>query len=237
MLGVQWVYRGLLVKSGWSMATERFVNRMSIALLGGTFDPIHTGHIGIAKYLCEHLKVDELRLVPCGRPSHKQHPVVSNQHRLAMLQIALKQHPELSLQTNELASDTPSYTINTLRLVRTQIGPNRSLFMCIGMDALNTLHEWKEWKSILDYANIVVVARPNASFPETTFLVDWIRKNECNSLKKLLQMEFGVFYFCNSKRHDISSTEIRDLKKQRFGIKQYVSPGIESYITENNLYC
>ena len=90
---------------------------MSLALLGGTFDPIHLGHIGIAKYLSEHLRVNEFRLVPCGRPCHKQPPVVSNQHRLAMLKIAIKEYPELALQTNELDTNTPSYTINTLRLI------------------------------------------------------------------------------------------------------------------------
>ncbi|MBK13395.1 MAG: hypothetical protein CMK42_00980 [Porticoccaceae bacterium] len=232
----QSVYTGLLVKNGSSTATERFVVRMSLALLGGTFDPIHLGHIGIAKYLSEHLKVNEFRLVPCGRPCHKKPPVVSNQHRLTMLKIAIKQHPELALQTNELDTHAPSYTINTLRLIRAQIGSKRSLFMCMGMDALNTFHEWKEWKSILDYANIVVVGRPNSSFPETKFLVDWIKKNKCNSLEKLLSMSFGVFYFCSSEPQDISSSEIRRLIKQRFKIKNYVAPSIEKYIKENNLY-
>ena len=75
---------------------------MSLALLGGTFDPIHLGHIGIAKYLSEHLRVNEFRLVPCGRPCHKQPPVVSNQHRLAMLKIAIKavSYTHLTLPTN-----------------------------------------------------------------------------------------------------------------------------------------
>ena len=111
------------------MATEPFVSKMSLALLGGTFDPIHIGHTGIAKYLFEQLQFDELRLVPCGRSRHKPTPVVSNQHRLAMLEIALRQHPELTLQTNELDTSAPSYTIDTLRLVRAQIGSKRSLFM------------------------------------------------------------------------------------------------------------
>ncbi len=219
------------------MATEPFVSKMSLALLGGTFDPIHTGHTGIAKYLFEHLKVDELRFVPCGRSCHKQTPVVSNQHRLAMLEIALKQHPQLTLQTNELDTSAPSYTIDTLRLVRAQIGSKRSLFMCIGMDAFSTLHKWKEWKNILDYANIVVVSRTNASFPISEALVEWIRKNECSSIVKLLKMTCGVLYFCNSTPIYGSSTEIRRLKKQRFDIKKYVTPAVEKYITENNLYC
>ncbi|MGB1244656.1 MAG: nicotinate-nucleotide adenylyltransferase, partial [Porticoccaceae bacterium] len=143
------------------MATGRSVNNMAVALFGGTFNPVHTGHLRIATELAEMLQVSCMRMLPCAFPPHRGAPQASALQRLAMLRAALAHQSLLVADDLELQRAEPSYSIDTLIQVRQQIGPDQPLFFCIGMDALAKLDSWQRWQELLDHCHIVVSSRPD----------------------------------------------------------------------------
>ena len=122
--------------------------RKTLGLFGGTFDPIHIGHLRMALELKQQLALDEMRLVPCHRPPHRGQPNASSQERVDMLALALKDCPELVVDTREVNRDRPSYTVETLRELRAELGSELSLVLCMGADAFAGLASWFCWPSL-----------------------------------------------------------------------------------------
>ena len=112
---------------------------MSVALFGGTFNPVHIGHLRIAVEFAELLEVDSLRMIPCSLPPHRETLTVSADQRMAMLKAALSDYPQLVADDLELQRGGPTYTIDTLRQIRQQIGSDMPLYLCVGVDVLATL--------------------------------------------------------------------------------------------------
>ncbi|SDJ88104.1 nicotinate-nucleotide adenylyltransferase [Microbulbifer yueqingensis] len=140
--------------------------RHTIALFGGTFDPVHFGHLRMALELKEALAIDEMRLVPSHRPAHRETPGVSAEHRCQMLEIALRGCPELQLDKRELRRGGATYTVDTLEELRAELGTEVSLSFCMGLDSLLTLPSWHRWERLLELAHLVVVARPGWQLPQ-----------------------------------------------------------------------
>ena len=145
-----------------------------IAILGGTFDPVHNGHLRAAWEASEALGA-EVRLMPANVPPHRALPVASPQQRVELLREALAGQTRLRLDTRELRRTDPSYTVVTLRELRAEVGSQRSLILLIGADAFAALPTWHEWRSLFDLAHIAVLARPGHEAkppPELAALVD-----------------------------------------------------------------
>lgn len=218
------------------MATDRFVNNMSVALFGGTFNPIHLGHLRIAVELAELLDVDSMRMIPCSLPPHREALSVSAEQRMAMLQIAVADYPQLVADDIELQRGGATYTIDTLRQVRQQIGEDVPLYLCIGIDVLITLDSWREWQQLTDYCHLVVSARPNYVLPASGVLADWINRHRCDDLPQLKHCSAGKLYFCDTTRLAISSTQIRDKIKHGDGIDFLTPAAVVNYIHQYDLY-
>jgi nicotinate-nucleotide adenylyltransferase len=218
------------------MATGRSVNNMSVALFGGTFNPVHLGHLRIAVELAELLEVEQLRMVPCSLPPHREALSVSAEQRMAMLQMAVADYPQLVADDIELQRGGTTYTIDTLRQIRQQIGSDTPLYFCIGIDALINLDSWQEWQQLCDYCHLVISARPDYVLPSSGVLTDWINQHRCNDLPQLKQCSAGKLYFCDSTRLAISSTDIRDKIKRGNGIDFLTPAAIVNYIHQQNLY-
>ena len=116
--------------------------RRTLGLFGGTFDPVHNGHLRMALELKQRLQLDEMRLLPCHQPPHKDAPERSSEHRAHMVSLALEACSELTCDTRELLADKPSYTIDTLEQLRAELGNEVSLCWCVGMDSLVNLSSW-----------------------------------------------------------------------------------------------
>jgi len=138
------------------MAMDRSVNNMSVALFGGTFNPIHNGHLRIAVELAEQLDVESLRMIPCALPPHREALTVSAEQRLQMLKAAIENQPRLVADEIELQRQGPSYTIDTLRQVRAEITSDTPLYLCLGMDVLATIDSWHQWQQLTDYCHLVI---------------------------------------------------------------------------------
>ncbi len=218
------------------MVMGRFVNNMSVAIFGGTFNPVHNGHLRIAIELAELLEVESLRMIPCALPAHRDAPSASPEQRLEMLKRGIGEQSQLVADDIELRRDGPSYTIDTLRAIRAQIGDSTALYLCIGMDVLASLDSWRDWQKLTDYCHIVVSSRPGYQLPESGTLAEWISARLCDDLQTLKQSSAGKLHLCTLTMLAISSTAIRH--KISVGEKvDYLTPAaVVNCIQQQHLY-
>lgn len=134
----------------------------TLALLGGTFDPVHVGHLRAAIEAREALRADEIRLLPCAVPPHREQPAVGPEQRLQMLRAAIHGIPGLRADARELQRSGPSYTYDTLVSIRGEIGEACPLVLVLGADAFAGLPSWHRWREITRLAHIAVLTRPDA---------------------------------------------------------------------------
>ncbi len=132
----------------------------TIGFFGGTFDPVHCGHLQMALAAKKHLKLDEVRLLPCHQPPHRAAPQLTSQQRLLLLNLAVQEVDGLSIDDRELRRDKLSWTVDTLKDCRKEFGDELSITLLMGVDAYNGLQQWYEWQQLLKLSHIVVMQRP-----------------------------------------------------------------------------
>jgi len=211
-----------------------------IGILGGTFDPIHNGHVRLALEAQEQLKLHQVRLIPVNIPPHRSIPVVSTEHRLAMMQLAIDNEPTLSLDLRELESEEISFTINTLKALRQEFTDD-ALCLIVGIDAFNKIDSWKDWQDLLDYAHIIVANRPDSLANKPTKdispeLQRWIEKHQITDHTQLKNNLSGNIVFINIPMLDISSSMIRQLNSEQKTLEDLLPNTIQTYIKDNHLY-
>ena len=210
---------------------------MAVALFGGTFNPVHNGHLRIATELAELLPVSELRMMPCGISPDIAKKAIPAQQRMKMLQIGIgDENPTLTIEDIELQRTTPSYSIDTVTLIRKNLGPSVPLFLCLGMDALASINSWNRWEQLLDFCHIVVSSRPGFSAPKKGLLFEWINQHSCADLSKLEERPAGHIYFCDLTMLAVSSTIIRDKVKRGDSIRYMTPDSVVNYIQQHRLY-
>ena len=209
--------------------------RKKIGIFGGTFDPIHIGHLRMALELKEQLGLDEMRLLPCHQPPHRDAPQVSSMQRVEMLRIALQDCPELQLDERELHRDKPSYTYDTLLELRAELGDEVSLVLCMGEDAFAGLPNWYCWQELIRLAHIVVIARSGWAIPDSGDARDLLNKHE-REPKSLSHEPAGSIVLQSLRLLPISATEIRQLIQAGKSAQFLVPDAVWNYIKANQLY-
>ncbi|MHB8745521.1 MAG: nicotinate-nucleotide adenylyltransferase [Gammaproteobacteria bacterium] len=179
-----------------------------LGILGGTFDPIHYGHLRCALELKQDLPLRELRLVPCGMPPHRESPHASVEQRLRMLQAAVADSPEFIIDTRELSRSGPSYSVDTLRALRTEQGAT-PLCLIVGQDAFNALDSWHCWQELMDLAHIVVAHRPGWTRPQHGAVADLLSHHGVTEVAALQRQAAGCILPWPVTALDISATAIR----------------------------
>lgn len=179
-----------------------------IGILGGTFDPVHFGHLRAALEIRQQLGLQEVRLVPCRTPPHRPQPLASATQRVAMLEAAIRNHPGLRIDTRELEREGPSWTLDTLVSLHQELG-GQSVCLLLGLDAFHGLSTWHRWHELLDYCHMVVMTRPGASLPEQGELADFIGLHRVLDAAALQQHSTGLLLFRGITLLDISGTSIR----------------------------
>jgi nicotinate-nucleotide adenylyltransferase len=154
----------------------------TIALFGGTFDPVHFGHLRSAVELVETLDLRELRFMPAAIPPHREAPLASGEHRAAMLELAIDGEPRLRCDRRELQRDGPSYSVLSLEELRGELGERQSLALVMGADALLSLPAWHRWRDILDLAHVIAIARPGWAWPESGAVAALLRERGAGAL-------------------------------------------------------
>ena len=203
-----------------------------IGIYGGTFNPIHYGHLRTALEVSEIFALDEMRLLPCAQPAHRAEPEVSAAMRLQMLQLAIKGTAALQIDTRELQRAGPSYMVDTLASIRAEIA-QLPLILFIGSDAFNGLTRWHCWQKLSDYAHIVVMTRPGfAPDPLPGFYTDK-RVDDRQSLKSCPS---GKIYFQQVTQLDISATAIRKMLAENKSARFLLPESVIDYIQAKRLY-
>jgi len=208
----------------------------SIGILGGTFDPIHNGHLQLAREALTQLELDEVRLMPVNIPPHREKPIASSTQRQKMLDLAIEEEPKLKIDLRELESTDISYSINTLKSLRKEY-PEDSLCLILGQDAFDKIDGWKDWSELLHYTHIIVANRPEESQDDiSTELQTWIEKNQTTYKTGLKNNLFGTIYFMNIPMLDISSSMIRQYYSENKPVDNLLPEIIQTYIKDNHLY-
>lgn len=212
-----------------------------VGLLGGTFDPVHYGHLHAADAVRRALHLAEVRLFPAGDPPHRAAPVATAAHRLAMLELALPEFPGLTLDAREIARPGKSYTVVTLAELRAE-APQRALALILGADAFLGLPTWHRWREVFDLAHIVVVERPDAPLPATPpapLADEWARRR-VDAAEMLESAPAGAIYTLAIPPLPISATAIRRAlaagPRGIEAVRAMVPPAVLAYIDRNQLY-
>lgn len=210
-----------------------------VGLLGGTFNPIHFGHLRMAQELTDALNLAEVRFIPAANPPHKAKPAVSARHRAAMVQMAIADNPLFKLDTRELTRKGSSYTIDTLISLRQELGQNVALCLIMGSDAFLGLNTWHRWQSLLDYCHIVIVQRPHAELKQAKLsneLTLLLHEFLTEKLDDLVNKSAGCIYMQKITPQDISATQIRALLKAGKMPHKLTPAKVIEYIAAHHLY-
>ena len=207
----------------------------TIGLFGGTFDPIHIGHLRMALELKQSLALDEMRLLPCHKPPHRDEPGCSADQRAAMVKLAVNECQDLSVDLRELNRQTASYTVDTLAELRRDLSDQVSLCWCIGMDSLATLDSWYHWRQLTEYCHLVVVGRPGWHAPESGELGDWVRQR-VRQPGYICEHSHGSIVIQEQTLLPISSTHIREEVGAQRNPQFLLPDPVWRYIKDNNLY-
>jgi len=213
---------------------------LRIGILGGTFDPIHLGHLRCAEEICQELNLENVYLVPSASPPHKtKMPVTSFKHRLAMTRLAADISPYIEAVDLEGRRAGHSYSIETLREFYRIFGRDADLLFILGMDAFLEIRTWKEYKYLFDYAHFVIITRAGFQSHDLMSVLSELdagikRKNDESDLfvapsgKTVMLIRAAVM--------DISSTRIRAMVKENKSIRFLVPESVRTYIAEKGLY-
>ena len=203
-----------------------------VGIFGGTFDPVHIGHVQMALEAKQRLKLNEVRLIPCHLPPHRETPQQGSQQRLMMLKLAVAGIEGLVTDSQELERDGPSYTVDTLKQLRSELGEDVSLVLIMGADAFARLTQWHHWPEIPVLANIVVLQRPGYQLPESGILADWLKQS---TIKQIYEQAAGAVVAIDQMPMELSATAIRRELAAGQSSSDLI-PSVMAYIQEHQLY-
>lgn len=206
-----------------------------VGLMGGTFDPVHYGHLRAAVEVHEKLGLAEVRMMVSAQPPHRQPPAASAEHRLAMLERATARHDFLVADDLELRRDGPSYMVDTLRELRRQAGDS-PLVLLIGQDAANGLDRWHDWRRLFELAHIAVMRRPEAVSDYRGVLKGIMRQRRVDDPSVLRETPAGKVLPVETTQLEISSTSIRAIVAAGRSPHYLTPPPVIDYIREHGLY-
>lgn len=210
----------------------------AVGVFGGTFAPIHHGHLRLAIELRERLRLDRVLLVPSARPPHRALPGISAQRRLDWVRLAVADEPGLAVDDRELrraaAHSAPSYTYDTLAELRAE-QPSARLFLLLGDDAANQLHTWHRWRELFDLAHLIFVERPYEPPAPSAELAAFLRGRRAANVEALHARPAGLWWPMNVPPLAISSTRIRQLLAASRSIRGLVPEAVIRSLTSEDV--
>lgn len=207
----------------------------AMGVFGGTFDPIHYGHLRTAYEVLQALRFSEVRFMPCGTPPHRGGTVASPEERLAMVQAATAGQHGFVVDDRELQRAGPSYSVDTLAALRNEY-PLWPIALIIGMDAFLGLPKWYHWQELLQLAHIVVAHRPGWKAPDIGPLGDLLAERGTHRVGDLHQARSGHIYILDVTQLEISSTDIRDIVSAGRDPRFLMPDAVRDYIRRSGCY-
>ena len=196
-------------------------------LYGGSFDPIHLGHIRLIEQLLQLKLVDEVCFMPAAIPPHKQHKeLVDSKTRLEMIQLAISNQPHMTVSNYEIANEGISYTYKTLVHLRDQF-PNKKIVFIMGSDSLWYFHKWFNFKNIINEFEVLIYQRPDQDGNQLEDILEYYTEKEFEKIQRSL---------VQAKLFDVSSTKVREAILNRQSIHELVPKRVEDFIIQQQLY-
>ncbi|MBI6191543.1 nicotinate-nucleotide adenylyltransferase [Providencia rettgeri] len=208
-----------------------------LALFGGTFDPIHFGHLRPVQALAQQVGLEKVILLPNHVPPHRPQPEATPSQRLEMVKLAIQNAPLFAIDTRELEKNSPSYTIETLVELRQEIGPEKPLAFIIGQDSLLSINKWYGWERILDNCHLLVCSRPGyaTQFADSK-MQNWLLEHQTTDPIVLNQVANGYIFIGDTPLVNISATEIREKLNSGDSCHDLIPDAVLQYIHQHHLY-
>jgi nicotinate-nucleotide adenylyltransferase len=217
-----------------------------IGLFGGTFNPIHRGHVQVARDVMRGFRLTAVEFIPSALPPHKTKGTLAPAaDRYAMASSALADEPDLKVSDIEIRHSGPSYTIDTLRRYMAEQSHETDIFFIVGLDAFLEIHTWKAYRQLFDLAAFIVMTRPEAAKADQdikTLALQFTRERISGAYAlseegdRLMHPQKQVIHLASVTPMDISSSLIRDMIKKGRPIGQWVAPTVAAYIESKGLY-
>ncbi|MXZ80295.1 MAG: nicotinate-nucleotide adenylyltransferase [Gammaproteobacteria bacterium] len=202
-------------------------------LFGGTFDPVHNGHLETVLSVVRTCRLEDVCCIPAGTPAHRRRPQAESVHRHRMLDLAIRDHPQLYVSDIELRRPAHSYSYDTVSELKAT-HPERIFCFILGMDAMAGLESWHRWRELLDSVHFIVMTRPGAAVP--TPLPDWWRAARAESAEALRRTSAGRIHMADVAPCLISSSDIRQRLAEKKDISRLVPAAVSEYIRNHRLY-
>ena len=206
-----------------------------LGLLGGTFDPVHIGHVRLAIEIRERLRLDRVLLEVAARPPHRVPPQASAEDRMHMARLAVEAIDGIEADDLEYHRPGPSYMVDTLEGLKRREG-NTPLALILGMDAFAGLHTWHRWERLLDLAHLILVGRPGRRPPRGTPAAQCLRDRLVPGYAQLCEHNAGSILELNPPLLDVSASSIRDRLRQGLSVRYLVPDTVARYIKDQGLY-
>ncbi len=207
------------------------------ALYGGTFDPVHYGHLKPVEALAKEVALHQVTIIPNNVPPHRPQPEADSQQRKAMVELAIAGHPLFKLDDRELQRPTPSYTVETLEQIRREQGARQPLAFIIGQDSLLSLQRWHRWEDLLGLCHLLVCQRPGYPVSmDTAEQQAWLEAHRTTSVEELHASPGGKIYLAPTPLYAISATAIRQRLAENLPCDDLVPPPVLAFIQQRHLY-
>lgn len=203
--------------------------------MGGTFDPVHNGHMAAAQTAFDRLQLDHLRMIPCNIPNHRRPPLCTPQQRLAMLRLATVNLPGISVDPQELERTGISYSIDTVESIKFR-HRDHLLFFIMGQDAFNMLASWHRWQDLLELCHIVVISRPASTSNPGAIETRLLSEHQVFSVSELSAIDAGRIFVIDDLNVDISSSRVREMINKDQDVSNLLDPAVADYLESNGLY-
>ncbi len=210
-----------------------------LLLLGGSFDPVHSGHVELGKYFCQLFKTDALRLIPAGNPWQKPPLSASPDHRIAMLERAFAGSGlTFTIDCQEIERPGATYSFDTLSNIRHEVGNQVSLIFLMGADQLHRLHTWHRWQELLNLTNFAATTRPGSPEPLADLpqkVADMVLPRIASS-SEVAAVPAGKVLIDHTLQITASSTNIRHALRNQQNPGSLIPPAVLGYINDHKLY-
>lgn len=206
-----------------------------IGILGGTYDPVHKGHVYIATALAKHQAFQNILVVPCYQPVHREPPRADAQNRLAMVELAFTNYPKIQVDVTEINRQGPSYAYDTLNDIKSR-NPESPLCWILGTDAFASFHQWHKWQQILELGHLVLVKRPGTPLPSGGPEYDMLQNRQVDNLQRLTEQDAGLITVVDINPPAISAHNIRQKLSRGDSVVDLLPSKIWDYINRHRLY-
>jgi nicotinate-nucleotide adenylyltransferase len=213
-------------------------NQEPLGLLGGTFDPIHFGHLRLAEECADSLRLNEIRLIPAAKPWQRSGLISAIEHRLEMVRLGVESNPRLRVDAREAERIGPTYTVDTLASLRAEMGDARPMVMIVGSDQFLNLPTWNRWQKLFEFAHIAVARRAKEYFDlgELPAALAAMVTNRLTNDRSALTEPAGRVFSIEMTPLKISSSQIRTLIRTRQSPRYLLPASVYEYIVQHGLY-